>query len=70
MFFVVEGHLSIHLRDGNIELGPGEFVVIPRGVEHFPVAKDEVQVILLEPKTTVNTGNVVNERTVPANQRI
>lgn len=63
LFLVVEGKLTIKLRDGEVTLEPGEFVVIPKGVEHLPVAAGEVQVLLLEPKTTVNTGNVRNERT-------
>jgi mannose-6-phosphate isomerase-like protein (cupin superfamily) len=63
LFFVIKGQLLIKLRDGEVQLGPGEFVVIPRGVEHLPIAEDEVQVILIEPKTTLNTGNVISERT-------
>jgi mannose-6-phosphate isomerase-like protein (cupin superfamily) len=63
LFLVIKGRLTIRLRDGEISLEEGEFVIIPRGVEHCPVAADEVQVLLLEPKTTVNTGNVSNERT-------
>src|SRR5262245_37799470 len=70
LFLVVEGRLRMELRDGEVVLDPGEFVVIPRGVEHRPVAEDEVHVLLLEPKTTVNTGNVRSERTVAAEQRI
>ena len=66
LFLVVKGRLVIKLRDGEIVLNEGEFVIIPRGVEHCPVAEDEVQVILLEPKTTLNTGDVRNERTVDA----
>jgi len=64
LFLVVSGHLIIRLQDGDIHLDPGEFVIIPRGVEHLPIADQEVQVLLLEPKTTVNTGSVTNERTV------
>ena len=64
LFLVVKGKLTIKLRDGQVELQPGEFVVIPKGVEHLPVAEDEAQVLLLEPKSTLNTGNVENERTV------
>ena len=56
LFYVVKGHFRIKLRDGELELGPGEFAVIPRQVEHMPVADEEVHVLLLEPKTTVNTG--------------
>ena len=64
LFLVTMGQLLIKLRDGEVRIGPGEFVVIPRGVEHKPVAEDEVHVILIEPKSTLNTGNVVDEKTV------
>jgi mannose-6-phosphate isomerase-like protein (cupin superfamily) len=64
LFLVTKGQLLIKLRDCEVRIGPGEFVVIPRGVEHMPVAEDEVHVILIEPKTTLNTGNVVGEKTV------
>jgi mannose-6-phosphate isomerase-like protein (cupin superfamily) len=64
LFWVVKGRLLIKLRDGDIWLEPGEFVVIPRGVEHCPFADEEAQVVLLESKTTLNTGDVHNERTV------
>lgn len=64
LFLVVKGRLNIKLRDGEIRLEPGEFAVIPRGVEHCPVAEEEAHVLLLEPKTTVNTGSASNERTV------
>jgi mannose-6-phosphate isomerase-like protein (cupin superfamily) len=64
LFLVVKGTLLIKLRDQDIHLEAGEFVVIPRGVEHLPVANEEAQVLLLEPKTTLNTGDVQNERTV------
>jgi mannose-6-phosphate isomerase-like protein (cupin superfamily) len=64
MFLVTKGHLTIKLRDGNLELGPGEFAIIPKGVEHCPVSKEETHVVLFEPKTTLNTGDVKNELTV------
>lgn len=64
MFLVIRGALVIRLRDGDLQVGEGEFVIIPAGVEHCPVAAQEVQVLLLEPKSTVNTGNLSNERTV------
>jgi len=71
LFLVVEGRLRMQLRDGNRNLGPGEFIIVPRGVEHCPLAlTDEVHVVLFEPKTTLNTGNVVNERTVRNLDRI
>jgi mannose-6-phosphate isomerase-like protein (cupin superfamily) len=65
LFLVVAGRLRMQLRDGDRDLGPGEFIVVPHGVEHCPRAlTDEVQVVLLEPKGTRNTGNVTSERTV------
>ena len=63
MFLVVKGEIVIKLRDGDVELREGEFVVIPRGVEHKPVAQEEAHVLLFEPKTVLNTGDVVEERT-------
>ncbi len=70
LFLVVRGHLTIKLRDRDVELEPGEFVIIPRGVEHLPVANEEVHVMLLEPKSTLNTGNVQSERTVAELKRV
>ena len=64
LFLVVKGQLVIKLRDRDVTLNEGEFVVIPKGVEHLPVAAEEVQVLLLEPKSTLNTGNIQGERTV------
>lgn len=64
LFLVIKGRLLIKLRDRDIWLDEGEFTIIPRGVEHLPVAEEEVHVLLLEPKSTLNTGNVQNERTV------
>lgn len=64
LFFVTKGSLLIRLRDREIRIAAGEFVVIPRGVEHLPIADDEVHVILIEPKTTLNTGDVTTDRTV------
>ena len=58
------------LRDRDIEVGEGEFIIIPREVEHQPVAEEECHVLLLEPKSTLNTGNVRNERTLPQLERI
>ncbi|HTP02876.1 MAG TPA: cupin domain-containing protein [Anaerolineales bacterium] len=66
LFLVMAGTLVIKLRNGELTLRPGQFAIIPRGVEHMPVAAEEVRVVLLEPKTTVNTGDVRNERTVDA----
>jgi len=74
LFFVVKGELRMRLRENGTEreerLVPGEFIIIPRGVEHCPSAAEETHVMLLEPKTTLNTGNVDNERTVRELQRI
>lgn len=64
LFLVVRGRLTIRLRDGDVHLEEGEFVIVPRGVEHMPFAEEEAHVLLLEPKTTLNTGNVRGERTV------
>jgi mannose-6-phosphate isomerase-like protein (cupin superfamily) len=64
LFLVVHGRLKIEFRDRDIWLDEGEFLVVPRGVEHRPVAADDVHVVLIEPSGTVNTGNVENERTV------
>jgi mannose-6-phosphate isomerase-like protein (cupin superfamily) len=63
MFFVVKGKITIRLRDGDVRLGEGEFAVIPRGVEHKPCAEEEAHVLLFEPKTVLNTGDVRDERT-------
>ncbi len=70
MFLVVKGKLLIRLRDRDLWLQEGEFVIIPKGVEHLPVAEEEAHVLLLEPKTTLNTGNVRSERTLANLQRI
>jgi len=70
LFFVVKGQLLIKLRDGEVRIGPGEFVVIPRGVDHLPVAEREVRVILIEPKTTLSTGNVVSDKTTANLEKI
>jgi mannose-6-phosphate isomerase-like protein (cupin superfamily) len=70
MFLVIAGHLSMELEGKTLELDPGEFVVIPRGVEHKPRADRECSVMLFEPKTTLNTGNVKNERTLAKLDRI
>jgi len=64
LFMVVEGELTIHFRDRIIELTRGQMCVIPRGIEHKPVASEECQVLLFEPAGTINTGNLVNQRTV------
>jgi|SRR6478609_1442144 len=63
LFYVVKGILKIEFRDKIVELKPGEMIIVPRGVEHKPVAEEEVHVMLFEPASTLNTGNVENERT-------
>lgn len=72
MFLVVKGRMRMQLEGGAREIivGPGEFVIIPHGVEHKPVADEETEVVLVEPNSTLNTGNVRNERTVPQLDRL
>jgi mannose-6-phosphate isomerase-like protein (cupin superfamily) len=74
LFFVVKGALRMQVRENGAErefiVNPGEFIIIPRGVEHLPSADEETHVMLLEPKTTLNTGNVESERTVQELQKI
>ena len=71
LFLVVEGKLRIGFRDRNVDLRAGEFIIVLRGVEHRPEAlSEECHVVLLEPRTTLNTGNVENERTVRHLDRI
>ncbi len=64
LFLVVKGSLLMRLRDGDVRVNPGEFIIVPRGVEHMPVAEEETHVLLFEPKSTLNTGNVINDRTI------
>ena len=64
LFLVIAGRLEMHLRDGVVELGPGEMFIVPRGVEHKPLAQEETHILLFEPAGTINTGNVRNQRTV------
>jgi mannose-6-phosphate isomerase-like protein (cupin superfamily) len=70
LFLVVRGRLRMEFRDRAVELGEGELIVVPRGVEHRPVAEAEVAVLLFEPASTLNTGDVRNERTVAEPERI
>jgi mannose-6-phosphate isomerase-like protein (cupin superfamily) len=70
LFLVVSGRLLMRFRDREIRLQPGEFLIVPHGVEHQPVAEQECQVVLIEPKTTLNTGNIRNERTVAELERL
>jgi mannose-6-phosphate isomerase-like protein (cupin superfamily) len=64
LFLVVKGRLLLKFRDRDVWLEEGEFLIVPRGVEHLPVAEEEVHVLFVEPKGTLNTGNVQNEKTV------
>ncbi len=70
MFLVVAGRLGMKFRDHEELVGPGEFIIVPRGVEHLPVAEEDTQVLLFEPKSTLNTGNVINERTLPELEKL
>ena len=70
LFMVVKGRITIRFRDGDVRLEENEFLIVPRGMEHMPVAEEEAWVLLFEPKTTLNTGDVENERTVPNLERI
>jgi mannose-6-phosphate isomerase-like protein (cupin superfamily) len=70
MFLVVKGTMRMRFRDRDVMVREGEFIIVPRGVEHMPVAEGEVHVVLFEPKSTLNTGNVRNERTVAKLERI
>jgi mannose-6-phosphate isomerase-like protein (cupin superfamily) len=70
LFLVHRGSFRMEFRDRTIELSPGDILIVPRGVEHRPVADAEVEVLLFEPSTTLNTGNLVNERTIRDPKRI
>src|ERR1700737_3170920 len=70
LFRIVKGALRMKFRDHEAIVHEGEFVIVPRGVEHCPVADEEVHIVLIEPKSTLNTGNIVNERTVAQLERI
>jgi mannose-6-phosphate isomerase-like protein (cupin superfamily) len=70
LFFVVKGTLKMEFRDKTVVINPGEFLIVPRGVEHKPVAEEEVELLLFEPASTLNTGNIENERTKKDLQRI
>jgi mannose-6-phosphate isomerase-like protein (cupin superfamily) len=70
LFYVLKGRLTIEFRDRSIELGPGECLVVPRGVEHRPVAEEETHILVFEPAGTLNTGNVRSERTVEDPERL
>jgi mannose-6-phosphate isomerase-like protein (cupin superfamily) len=64
LFLVIKGMLTLQLKDGDITLHEGEFYIVPAGVEHRPVAAEEAQALMLEPISTLNTGNITNERTL------
>jgi mannose-6-phosphate isomerase-like protein (cupin superfamily) len=70
LFLVVKGTLRMKFRDHEAVVREGEFVIVPRGVEHLPVADEEVHIVLIEPRTTLNTGNIRNERTVSQLEQI
>jgi mannose-6-phosphate isomerase-like protein (cupin superfamily) len=70
LFLVTKGRLTIKLRGRDVSLKAGEFFVVPKGVEHKPVAQSETHAVLIEPKVTLNTGNIRNERTVQRLKRI
>ena len=70
LFYVVKGRFRMELRDRTLEIVAGEFLIVPRGVEHRPVADEEVEVMLFEPASTLNTGNVRNERTIERLERL
>lgn len=63
LFFVLKGKLRMEFRDKSVEVKPGEMIIVPRGVQHKPVAEEEVHIMLFEPASTLNTGNIENERT-------
>jgi mannose-6-phosphate isomerase-like protein (cupin superfamily) len=69
LFYVIRGTLRMRLRDGDVTVRPGEFLIVPRGVEHLPIADEEVHLMLFEPASTLNTGNVRNERTIEEPKR-
>ncbi|MBZ5515537.1 MAG: cupin domain-containing protein [Acidobacteriia bacterium] len=64
LFLVLKGRLLMKFHNREVRIEEGEFIIVPRGVEHLPVAEEEVHVVLLELKTTLNTGNIQNERTL------
>ena len=71
MFLAIKGEFRLEFRDRTVELKPGEFVIVPRGVEHRPVAENEAEVLLFEPKNVLNTGNVTDEKfTAPVGDKI
>lgn len=70
LFWIIKGTLLVKFRDKVVTVKEGEFLIIPKGTEHMPVAEDEVHVVLIEPRATLNTGDIVSERTVEKLERI
>ena len=70
LFWVTKGTLRMQFRDRTEVVNEGEFIIVPHGVEHCPLAEEEVHLVLIEPKSTLNTGNITNERTVAQLERI
>jgi len=70
LFLVIKGTLRMEYRDKTVEINEGEFIIVPRGVEHKPVAWEEVHILLFEPASTLNTGNVQNEMTKPELEKL
>lgn len=70
LFMVIKGHLIMEFRDKKVALSPGEILVVPKGVEHRPIAPDETHILLFEPQSTLNTGELRNERTVENLERL
>jgi mannose-6-phosphate isomerase-like protein (cupin superfamily) len=70
LFLVVDGSFDMHFRDRIVPLAAGEFLIVPRGVEHKPVAAREAHILLFEPASTLNTGDVISERTVAEPERL
>jgi mannose-6-phosphate isomerase-like protein (cupin superfamily) len=70
LFYVVKGSFDMQMRDKTITVNAGEFLIMPRGIEHRPVAKEEVEIMLFEPATTLNTGNIENDMTVKKLEKI
>jgi mannose-6-phosphate isomerase-like protein (cupin superfamily) len=70
LFYVVKGNFDMEFRDKTVTINEGEFIIVPRGIEHRPNAKEEVHVVLFEPATTLNTGNIKNELTLEELKRI
>lgn len=70
LFLVVHGQITIKLRDRDVVLNPGELLIVPRGVEHKPVAEEEAHILMFEPASTLNTGNVETDKTVKTLERI